>query len=112
MPPTSGSSEAAVFVDLTGDGKPEVLPNSINVVVWYELVGEGSQASWKKHDFGTQAAGHGVGSGDVNGDGRIDLLTPKGWFEGLPPRGSAEPGILVADRSASRSTATSTATPP
>jgi hypothetical protein len=44
-------------------------------------VGEGSQASWKKHDFGTKAAGHGVGSGDVNGDGRIDLLTPKGWFE-------------------------------
>ena len=28
-----------------------------------------------------QAAGHGVGSGDVNGDGRVDLLTPKGWFE-------------------------------
>jgi hypothetical protein len=22
-----------------------------------------------------------VGSGDVNGDGRVDLLTPKGWFE-------------------------------
>jgi hypothetical protein len=76
-----GSSEAAVFVDLTGDGKPEVLPNPTNVVVWYELVGEGSQASWKKHDFGTKAAGHGVGSGDVNGDGRVDLLTPKGWFE-------------------------------
>ena len=32
-----GTSEAAVLVDLTGDGKPEVLPNSTNVVVWYEL---------------------------------------------------------------------------
>ena len=29
----------------------------------------------------SQAAGHGVGSGDVNGDGRVDLFTPKGWFE-------------------------------
>lgn len=32
-----GSSEAAVAVDLTGDGKPEILPNSVNVVVFYKL---------------------------------------------------------------------------
>lgn len=75
-----GPSEAAVFVDLTGDGKPEVLPNVVNELVWYELQGEGSGATWKKYDFGAAAAGHGVGSGDVNGDGRVDLLTPKGWF--------------------------------
>ena len=50
------------------------------MVVWYELE-KGHDAVWKKHDFGNEAAGHGVGSGDVNGDGRIDLLTPKGWFE-------------------------------
>ena len=77
-----GPSEAAALVDLTGDGMPEVLPNAVNVVVWYKLEGSGPSAKWKKHDFGTAAAGHGVGSGDVNGDGRVDLLTPKGWFEG------------------------------
>jgi hypothetical protein len=76
-----GSSEAAVLVDLTGDGKPEVLPNVVSNVVWYELQGEGSGATWKKYDLGAAAAGHGVGSGDVNGDGRTDILTPKGWFE-------------------------------
>jgi hypothetical protein len=83
-----GPSEAAAFVDFTGDGRPEVLPNTVNVVVWYELVKDGNQAVWKKHDFGTEAAGHGVGSGDVNGDGKIDLLTPKGWFEN--PGGTAD----------------------
>ena len=76
-----GSSEAAVLVDLDGDGRLDVLPNSTNTVAWYSLADASSQPTWKKHDFGTAAAGHGVGSGDINGDGRIDLLTPKGWFE-------------------------------
>lgn len=76
-----GTSEAAWLVDLTGDGKPEVLPNPTTVVTWYMLETAGKSPKWKKFDFGTAAAGHGIGSGDVNGDGRTDLLTPKGWFE-------------------------------
>jgi hypothetical protein len=71
------------MVDLSGDGVPDVLPNTVNVVVWYEVVkkGDGKGVELKKHDLGSQAAGHGVGSGDVNGDGHTDLLTLKGWFE-------------------------------
>ena len=76
-----GSSEAAWAVDLTGDGVPEVLPNVVSDTVFYELRNPGPDASWKRYDLGAEAAGHGVGSGDVNGDGRVDLLTPKGWFE-------------------------------
>ena len=78
-----GNIEAAWMVDLSGDGVPDVLPNTVNVVVWYEVVkkGDGKGFDLKKHDLGAQAAGHGVGSGDVNGDGRTDLLTLKGWFE-------------------------------
>lgn len=78
-----GPSEAAVAVDLTGDGKPDYLPNAVNVVVFYELVKDeaGKGLKFVKHDFGNAAAGHGIGTGDINGDGRLDLITPKGWFE-------------------------------
>jgi len=76
-----GPSEAAVAVDLTGDGIPEIFPNTVNVVVFYGVEASASAPKFKKYDFGTAAAGHGCGSGDVNGDGRVDLLTPKGWFE-------------------------------
>ena len=76
-----GPSEAAWLVDLTGDGVPDVLPNTVNVAVFYELKDAGPDAEWKKYELGTAEAGHGVGTGDVNGDGRTDLLTPHGWFE-------------------------------
>jgi hypothetical protein len=78
-----GSSEAAAAVDLTGDGIADVLPNVVNTVAWYEVArkADGKGFDLKKHDFGAEGAGHGVGSGDVNGDSRVDLLTPRGWFE-------------------------------
>lgn len=78
-----GPSEAAVFVDLDGDGKPDVLPNTVNTVVWYSLDAAGPEPKWTKHQLPqeTNAHGHGVGTGDVNRDGRLDILTPKGWFE-------------------------------
>ncbi len=73
--------EFAFLVDLDGDGKArEVLPQFGGpkaIIAWYEL----KNGQFVKHLVSDRMSGHGIGAGDVNGDGKIDVLGPKGWYE-------------------------------
>ena len=42
---------------------------------------EGTAFRWVRHDLPSQAAGHGIGFGDINGDGRGDIVAADGWLE-------------------------------
>lgn len=78
---TGFNTEFAFLVDLNNDGKrEELLPqfgNKEAPLAWYEL----RAGAWEKHVVNPQSWGHGIGAGDVNRDGRADILVPKGWFE-------------------------------
>jgi hypothetical protein len=82
-----GNVETIRFWDVDRDGKVEVCPNAGGNVVYYKLVvdanGKGT-GTFTKHVVKEGGCGHGLGFGDVNGDGRGDFIVPDAWIEGPP----------------------------
>ena len=74
---TPGNMETAIAADVDGDGRMDVLPNVMSQTVWYRQ----EDGGLVPRVVSATRGGHGIGLGDVNGDGRPDLLGPDGWFE-------------------------------
>jgi len=103
-----GNVETTRAWDVDGDGEPEIVPNTPGgPLVVYKRTAPGEFAA---HTIRAERQGHGLGFGDVNGDGRGDFILHDGWLEAPDDPlggewvwhpefdlGSASVPILVAD---------------
>lgn len=81
-------NESPAFVDIDGDGRPDILCNDpiAKEIVWFKSPSKKGDTAWKRYviskgDIATGIYTHGLGLGDINGDGRKDVIITKGWWE-------------------------------
>jgi hypothetical protein len=74
--------ETAELVDIDGDGKSEEVLAAVQPTVWFERSkGPDGKGALVKHEVSPKRMAFGGGVGDVNSDGRPDILRPNAWFE-------------------------------
>ncbi len=81
---TSNIETTRVF-DIDGDGQLEIFPNTPgSPQAFFKLVldenGKGT-GKFTRHVIGEKPSGHGMGFGDITGNGKPDVILADGWLE-------------------------------
>ncbi|MFM1770026.1 MAG: hypothetical protein RJA22_2555 [Verrucomicrobiota bacterium] len=78
-------NESPQWLDVDGDGRPEIICNSGGYFGYASPDWSDTTKPWTFHRITAkgpwQRFTHGIGLGDVNGDGRQDFLEMNGWWE-------------------------------
>ena len=79
-------NEDTLLADIDGDGMPEIIHATNNTLGYSKPDPKNPTGKWitttitEPGPWGSYI-GHGLGVGDINGDGLIDLVSAYGWFE-------------------------------
>ncbi|MEM9481715.1 MAG: PVC-type heme-binding CxxCH protein, partial [Verrucomicrobiota bacterium] len=81
------SNESPHFIDIVPGGLPEIVCTKAGAYGYYEATADATQPwQWRAVSKTGEAGNrfeHGLGVGDVNGDGRLDLVQRMFWYENV-----------------------------